>query len=62
MEEDQSRHVALELMGGGERRDERGSSSQRIFKSETTKMKGLVGWKMPFSSSFDVRVFNSIQY
>lgn len=44
MEEDQSRHVALELMGG-ERRDERGSSSQRMFKSETTKMKGLVGWK-----------------
>lgn len=47
MEEDQSRHVALELMGGGggERRDERGSSSQRMFKSETTNMKGLVGWK-----------------
>lgn len=43
MEEDQSCHVALELMG--ERRDERGSSSQRMFKSETTKIKGLVRWK-----------------
>lgn len=31
--------------GGGERRNERGSSSQRMFKSETTKMKGPVGWK-----------------